>query len=259
MPTRDRIPAGSPCWADLSTSDVEGSRRFYSELFGWKAEEPNAEFGGYFMFTRDGLPTAGGMGDMGDMPAQDVWKIFICTDDIAKSVATAETEGGTVGAPPMPVADLGTQAVLVDPTGAALGLWQPGTFQGFSVLAEPGTPSWYELHTRDYAGARSFYASLFGWEIDELSGTDSFRYSTVRDPAGGGEMAGILDASAILPDGVGSHWTVYWKVDDARAAADTVRRLGGSVRREAEDSPYGVIAVVADPAGAEFRLHTPNR
>ena len=41
MPTRDRAPIGSPCWADLWTSDVEGSRRFYGELFGWEASAPS--------------------------------------------------------------------------------------------------------------------------------------------------------------------------------------------------------------------------
>ena len=57
MTTRDSAPIGAPCWADLWTSDVEGSRRFYSELFGWEANEPSPEFGGYFMFTRNGVPT----------------------------------------------------------------------------------------------------------------------------------------------------------------------------------------------------------
>ena len=47
MPTRDRAPLGAPCWADLWTSDVEGSRAFYSEVFGWEAQEPSPEFGGY--------------------------------------------------------------------------------------------------------------------------------------------------------------------------------------------------------------------
>ena len=59
MPTRDHAPLGSPCWTDLWTSDVEGSRRFYSELLGWEAQEPSPEFGGYFMFTRNGAPVAG--------------------------------------------------------------------------------------------------------------------------------------------------------------------------------------------------------
>ena len=52
MPARDSAPTGAPCWVDLMTSDTERSRAFYGELFGWTAEEPNAEFGGYFMFTR---------------------------------------------------------------------------------------------------------------------------------------------------------------------------------------------------------------
>ncbi|HEY2563677.1 MAG TPA: hypothetical protein VGI44_08190 [Acidimicrobiales bacterium] len=65
MTARDRAPIGSPCWADLWTSDVEGSRTFYTELFGWEAQEPSPEFGGYFMFTRNGVPVAAAMG--GDM------------------------------------------------------------------------------------------------------------------------------------------------------------------------------------------------
>lgn len=69
MPTRDKAPVGAPCWADLFTSDVEGTRVFYSELFGWQAQPPAPEFGGYFLFTRAGVPVAGAMGSMPD-PAQ---------------------------------------------------------------------------------------------------------------------------------------------------------------------------------------------
>src|SRR3954467_6630594 len=131
MTTRDSAPLGAPCWADLWTSDVDGSRRFYSELFGWEAQEPSEEFGGYFMFTRGGQPVAGGMGDMPDMKANDTWKIYLATDDITKTVEAAEGTGAQVVAPVMPIADLGSQAVLVDPTGATVGAWQPDTFPGF--------------------------------------------------------------------------------------------------------------------------------
>src|SRR5271165_7523565 len=103
MPTRDSAPNGAPCWTDLWTSDVEGSRRFYSELFGWEAQEPSPEFGGYFMFTRNGVPTAGAMGAMGDMPANDTWKVYLDTDDIAKTLQAAEAEGAQVMSPAMAV------------------------------------------------------------------------------------------------------------------------------------------------------------
>ncbi|HEY5025963.1 MAG TPA: VOC family protein [Acidimicrobiales bacterium] len=257
MPTRDRAPLGSPCWTDLWTSDVEGSRKFYSDLFGWEAQEPSPEFGGYFMFTRDGVPVAGGMGGMGDMPAQDIWSIYLNTDDIAKTLQTAEAEGAEIVAPAMAVADLGIQALLIDPTGARHGTWQAGTFPGFTVLNEHGAPSWFELHTRDHAAAVSFYRSVYHWETTTIGDSDEFRYAVMRNPDGEDELAGIMDAASFLPEGVPSHWSVYWEVDDADAAIAKVKTLGGSVVMDAEDTPYGRLATVTDPAGAVFKLRTP--
>jgi hypothetical protein len=259
MPTRDSAPIGSPCWVDLWTSDVEGSRKFYGDLFGWESQEPNPDFGGYFMFTRNGVPTAGAMGDMGDMPANNAWKIYLDTDDIAKTLHAAEAESAQVISPSMAVADLGSQAVLIDPTGAHLGAWQPGTFPGFTVLGEHGAPSWFELLTRDHATAVAFYRSVFHWDTNPVADSDEFRYTTMRDPGGDGELAGIMDATTFLPDGVSAHWSVYWGVDDADTAVGKVKALGGSVVTDAEDTPYGRMATVADPAGAQFKLHMPNR
>jgi uncharacterized protein len=259
MPTRDSAPLGSPCWADLWTSDVEGSRRFYSELFGWEAQEPSPEFGGYWMFTRDGVPTAGAMGDMGDMRADDSWKIYLNTDDLAKTLERAAGEGAEIVAPAMPVADLGLQAVLNDPTGARHGAWQPGTFPGFTVLNEYGAPSWFELLTRDYSTAVAFYRSVYQWETDTVGDTDDFRYSTMRNPDGEGELAGIGDARAFLPEGVPAHWSIYWETDDADATVARVKALGGAIVLDAADTPYGRLATVTDPAGAQFKLRQPNQ
>jgi hypothetical protein len=257
MPTRDRAPLGAPCWTDLWTSDVEGSRAFYAELFGWEAQEPSAEFGGYFMFTRNGVPVAGGMGDMGaEMPANNTWKIYLQTDDIAKTLEAAGAAGAEVISPTMAVADLGMQAVLVDPTGAHFGAWQPGTFEGYAVLGEHGAPSWSELFTRDFSTAVDFYRSVFHWDVKVEGDTDEFRYSTMQNPDGEGELAGIMDASSFLPAGVPAHWSIYWDVDDADATIAAVTKLGGSVVMGAEDTPYGRLATVADPAGAIFKLRT---
>ncbi len=48
----------------------------------------------------------------------------------------------------------------------------------------------------------------------------------------------------------------YWEVDDVDASASSVGSLGGSVLAEPSDSPYGRMATVADPAGAQFKLRT---
>ena len=267
MPTREHAPLGSPCWTDLWTSDVEGSRTFYSELFGWEAQEPNPDFGGYFMFTRHGIPVAGAMGGMGDMTPDNRWKVFLDTDDITATLKAAEADGGQIVAGAMPVADLGIQAVVLDPAGATVGVWQAGTFPGFTVTDEPGAPSWFELHTRGYTSAVAFYRSVFRWTTTVVSDTDEFRYSTMSHPdldphtdqGADSALAGIFDAAATLPAGAPSYWSVYWEVDDTDAALSRVGTLGGSVRAAAEDTPYGRIATVADPTGAEFKLRTGPR
>ncbi|MGA2531250.1 MAG: VOC family protein [Acidimicrobiales bacterium] len=258
MPTRDTAPTGSPCWVDLWTSDVEGSRRFYSELFGWKAEDPSPEFGGYFMFTRDGVPVAGGMGDMGDMKADNTWKVFLETDDLAKALETSESLGAQVIAPAMAVADLGSQAVLVDPTGAVFGAWQPGTFPGFTVFGEHGALSWCELLTREYEKAVEFYRASFGWDTATVSDTDEFRYTTLHHETGEAELAGIMDAAGFLPEAIPSHWSIFWEVDELDAAVAKLIALGGSVVSEARDTPYGRLGGVTDPTGAQFKLRQAN-
>jgi hypothetical protein len=155
----------------------------------------------------------------------------------------------------MAVADVGTQCILNDPTGAALGAWQPGTFQGFSVLGEPSSPSWFELHTSDFKKAVDFYESVFHWETTSMGDTDEFRYSVMKEPGGEDQLAGIMDASSFLGADPSS-WTVYWEVDDVVASTEKVVSLGGSIIQAAEKTPYGTMATVADPSGAVFKLRT---
>lgn len=255
MTTRDSAPAGAPCWIDLWTSDPERAGAFYGELLGWRAEAPSPEYGGYFMFTREGVPVAGGMGDMGDMKANDAWKVYLACEDATKTTEAAEGSGAQIVAPVMAIDDLGSQAVLVDPTGATIGVWQAGTFPGLTVLDEPGAPCWFELHTQDYDGGLEFYRSVFGWETRPLA--EGTRYSAVLHPSGQGEVGGILDASSFLPEDSPGYWTVYFTVVDCDASVVRVKALGGSVVAEPQGTPYGRIATVADPMGAQFRLRTP--
>jgi predicted enzyme related to lactoylglutathione lyase len=238
------------------TSDADRAREFYGQLFGWTANEPSDEFGGYFMFEKDGVPVAGGMPAMPDAGPPDIWSIYLSTDDAEKAVEVATTNGAQVIAPTMDVADLGRMAVLIDPTGAAIGMWQPITFHGLSVLAEPGTPGWFELLTRDHAGAVDFYGAVFGWDTRAMSDTDEFRYTTAND--GDTMLAGVMDATAFLPEGVPAHWSVYMTVADTDATIAKCTELGGSVEQPAEDTPYGRLAVVNDPMGARFKLVGPN-
>jgi uncharacterized protein len=256
MPTRESAPNGAPCWVDLMTSDHVRARDFYGQLFGWTANEPSEEFGGYFIFSKDGVPVAGGMPSMPDAGPPNIWSIYLSTGDAQKAVEVATANGAQMIVPPMEVADLGTMAVLVDPGGAAIGMWQPNTFGGFTVIAEPGTPGWWELLTRNYQASVDFYRTVFGWDTRAMGDSDDFRYTTAMD--GDTMLAGVMDASGFLPEGVPAHWSVYFAVADTDATLAKVTELGGSVEQLAEDTPYGRIAVAADPMGARFKLVGPN-
>lgn len=256
MPTRDTAPIGAPCWVDLMTSDTERSRAFYGELLGWTAEDPNPEFGGDFNFQKAGVRVAGGMAAQPEMPVSDVWSVYLTTDDAAKTVDAASANGGQVIAPPMAVGDLGTMAVITDCGGAAIGIWQPGLHPGFGVFGEAGTPSWFELHTRDYDASVAFYRDVFRWDTSVVSDAPEFRYTTLQH--GDEQLAGIMDASQFLPADVPAHWSVYFGVDDTDAALATTVKLGGSVVVPAEDTPYGRLATATDPTGAQFKLVAPN-
>lgn len=258
MTIRTKAPAGAPCWADLWTSDVEGSRRFYSRLFGWEAHEADPTHGGYFMFTRQGAPIAGAMGSMGDLEANDTWKPYFCTDDMTASLERVAVAGGQVLVPAMPVDELGVQAVVQDPTGAVAGLWQPIEFQGFSVLGEDGAPSWFELHTADHPAAVAFYREVLGVDFDSTADSDDFRYWTFRPPGTEADTGGVMDSRAWVAPGAAA-WSIYWEVDDLDAALGRVEELGGSVGRGPDDTPWGRMAEVADPSGAAFKLRTSPR
>jgi predicted enzyme related to lactoylglutathione lyase len=258
MTTGYTAPVGAPCWIDLMSSDTDRSRAFYSELLGWSAEEPNPDFGGYFNFTKDGGRVAGCMAfqpGMGDGPS-DAWSVYLNTDDARKTLDAASANGAQIHVDAMAVGDLGTMGILADPGGAVIGLWQPGEFSGLSAVAETGHASWFELLTRDYDKTIAFYRDVFRWDTETVSDTPEFRYTMLKDGETG--LAGVMDGTAFLPEGVPAHWSVYFGVTDTDATVAKAVELGGAVVSPAEDTPYGRLAVATDPNGATFKLVAPN-
>jgi len=207
------------------------------------------------------VPVAGAMSSDARAPVPDVWSVYLSTPDAARTLAAAVEHGGQVVVEPMQVADLGTMAFLTDPGGAAVGLWQPGAFPGATVVAEPGAPAWFELHTRDYDRTLAFYRDALGWQTRTMGDAPQFRYAVQTDeaaPEGADQFAGVMDAAAFLPEGAPAHWSVYFAVADADVAVARAAELGGAVVMAAQDTPYGRVATVADPGGAVFKLRGPS-
>jgi hypothetical protein len=256
VPTRQGAPVGAPTWIDLATSDLERAKQFYGNVFGWTFESAGPEYGGYVNAFSGGHPVAGLMTNDPQWNSPDGWTTYLHTADIRATLATA-IEAGAVTCvqpvEPMEVKDKGWMAMLVDPTGAFFGLWQPIEHRGFEVFGEACAPIYHQLTSRDYAKALDFYRRVFGWQIESVSDTDEFRYSTANFD--GEALVGIMDGTTItMPEGAPSNWFFFLGSDDVDKTVALVRDNGGSVIRDAEDTPYGRLAAVADPTGAGFNL-----
>jgi uncharacterized protein len=247
-----KIPNGQPCWMDLVTSDTDTAVNFYEEVFGWKNHETPPEMQGYRYFTLDGKSVGGCMQNQPEFGAPNSWSIFLRSDDVRATAAAATANGGTVLMEPMDVGENGSFVIVRDAGGAVISAWQPGTELGFEVLSEVGSPSHFELHTRDYDKSMAFYKAVFGWTPSVMSDTDDFRYSLSgpQDTA----MAGVMDASAFLPEDVPAHWSMYLRTDNIDNTLEKAQKLDAKLVQGPDDTPYGKLVTVADPTGAVFKL-----
>jgi predicted enzyme related to lactoylglutathione lyase len=254
VPTSSKPVNGIPCWIDVMSTDVPRARAFYHEVFGWTSEEPDPNMGGYYNYSLNGVVVAGGMSSPPGM--SDFWSVYLAVDDIKRSTDEARAHDAQVIVDPMPVMELGSMGVITDPSGANIGMWQPGEHKGFEVVAEPGAPSWFELQTRGYDAALEFYRDVYGWQTQVAADTPGFRYTQVMN--GDEPVSGVMDSATFLPGRVPSHWRVYFGTSDVDATLATIVKLGGSIVNPAEDTPYGRLAVAADPNGGAFSLQSPN-
>jgi uncharacterized protein len=242
----DRYPQGTFSWVDLGTTDVEGAKAFYGGLFGWQMEDLSTARGGYTMCRLQGRDVAGIHRHAPDEGTD--WGSSITVEDVDRAAARARELGATVLAEPFDVPDAGRTAVLRDPSGAVVSLWQARGHAGAGLVNEVGTWTWNELGTPDLAAAKAFYAELFGWGTRDIPG---------QFPRTSFSLGGLLvgGGHASTPqEGPTPRWTISFRVADADQSAASVQELGGAVLLPPMDVPAGRFAIVADPAGASFSV-----
>lgn len=114
------------CHIELTTQDVDGAKKFYGDLFDWKMENVSSDDDmPYHMISTGGKPDGGLMGAPSpDMPS--AWLAYVQVDDVNKAAKKAASLGGHVAVGKTPIPDNGGHfAVLIDPAGAAIGIWEP--------------------------------------------------------------------------------------------------------------------------------------
>lgn len=238
-------PSGTPCWVDVASRDPEASSAFYRDLLGWDVREGPPGSGGYRLaFVRErvvaGIRGGGAAG----------WTVYLASDDMRQTLHSVVAAGGRVLAPPRALLGEAVMAVVEDPTGAAVGVWQPLDLIGARLVNEPGAFGWDELMTSDYDAARAFYAEVFGFQYDDR-GASTHAYSMLRLRSA---TVGGVGAIGPHPASESSHWLAYFCVNDVDGAATRAAGLGGHVVVAPTSTPFGAMAVLQGSGHERFAL-----
>lgn len=228
---------GTPVWADLNVETTEDRERlmgFFTALFGWSWDVNGPDMGHYSIATHDGAAVMGiGQGPGG----AGVPTVYFGVRDIAAAVSLATAAGGTEVMGPMEVPETGHMAIVLDPTGAPLGLWQATNFKGFGAMYEPNAPGWFDHASSDYVTAAWYYSTLTG-------------HATRNIGAGGlvlvdGEnmFASLSPQAPGMPGG----WSPIFVVESLERTRAVAIEQGATVVVEEQEVPGSAISVLLEP------------
>jgi predicted enzyme related to lactoylglutathione lyase len=244
MGERTSHSPGTFSWVDLATTDTDGAKRFYTGLFGWDVyDRPIPGDGVYTMLLREGKEVAALFEAQEGMPT--AWSSYVTVESAESAASRAAELGGGVMAEPFDVMEAGRMAVIQDPTGAVVSVWEPRESIGAEFVNGPGALTLNQLNTSDPEAAAGFYRELFGWRIEEVAGGDQSYWGIYNGDTLNGGMMPLPPDSPAPP-----HWLVYFGSADADADADRIGGLGGQVLVSPFDVPGGRILVAQDPQGA---------
>jgi predicted enzyme related to lactoylglutathione lyase len=255
MPERNEYTPGTPNWIDLQTSDQAAAKTFYGSLFGWTYEDNDMGGGAVYSMAKFKGRDVGAIAPLGDAAAAGVpphWNSYVSVSDVDASAALVPGAGGTVMMEPFDVLDVGRMAIVADPTGGIIALWQAKNHAGAGLVNENGAWSWNELMTPDVPKAAEFYNKVLGW-TSETHGEGAGAYTEFK--VNGQSIGGAMNPP--MP-GIPTMWGIYFTVDDCDATVEKAKSLGGALFNGPMDIEPGRFAVLADPQGAMFNVITPK-
>ena len=233
---------------ELATIDVEKSRAFYGELFGWEFETIPGKPRDYTVVRKDGKFIGGmfefiredGGHEKGEwIPMFSVPDVDSASDGIAPS-------GGAIVSGPRDLPDRGRLTLATDPQGAAFLLLSSNHGDPRDGDAEMNSWIWDELWTSDPDAALEFYDRMFAYESEVRDSTISHLYYLLsRD---GQKRGGIMQLSN--PE-VRPHWVPFIRVENVAAIVDQAVKIGAQLIGEARQTAHGdLAALMLDATGA---------
>ena len=112
------------CYVELHSNDLKKAREFYAQLFSWKLEDINLR-GVSYTSIAVGEGTGGGMlTNQAPDGTPSHWLAYVGVDDVVAATKKAKQLGAKVVVDVTQVGGSGSMSILIDPSGATVGLWQ---------------------------------------------------------------------------------------------------------------------------------------
>jgi predicted enzyme related to lactoylglutathione lyase len=243
---------GNFCWFELVTSDQNAAKDFYTNLFGWTAEDsPMGPDEVYTMLSHDGKNVGALYGMNAQQKERGVpphWNLYISSDNVDETTKKAESLGAKAIMQPFDVMEFGRMSLIQDPSGAMFCLWQAKSHHGAGLYGDPGSFCWSELYTKDPAASKDFYTQLLGWST---GGDEYYTEWKNADKSIGGMMNIQKEWGEVPP-----HWMSYVLVNNCDETIAKAKSLGAKVFVEPQDIPnMGRFAIFDDPQGAGIAIY----
>ncbi len=250
-----RHEPGTFCWPELATTDAESAKALYGGLFGWTFDDQSGASGTTYTIARlagrdvaalYALQRSQRVG--GALPR---WNSYAAVASADEGATRVKVLGGTIFGAPFDVGKNGRMAIVKDPQGATLCLWEAREHLGAQIVGEIGSLCWTELATTDTVAAGHFYASLFGWALKKQE-TGARAYTELwKGPRPAGGMMEIEKGRGPVEPA----WGVYFRVADCDAAVARAKALGALVSKGPDDiEKVGRYAFLVDGEGATFAV-----
>jgi hypothetical protein len=253
-PASSEHHVGKVVWADLVTPDLAAAERYYGSLFGWTFQTIHTGDSDYAVALADGRPVGGLL--QKSIPAgehrQSAWLTFFAVRDVDAAKRVALTHGAKVVADSRTYPARGRQAVLSDPEGAVFAIVASSSGDAPDFLAAPGEWIWSSLLSKDPAAEAGFYQNVFSYDVFDLASDDGLEHLILSSDDYARASANAFPGGSARRH---PHWLNFVRVDSTANATAKAVALGGRVLVEPHvDRHGGMVAVVADPAGAPVGL-----
>jgi uncharacterized protein len=255
---------GRVVWHDLNTTDLDGAKRFYGELFAWRiqseggwsliysGDDPHNHFGSVIAIDKS-------------RPMPPCWIPYLTVENIDQAIGAVQKAGGKMHMPKSSAGKTGDFAYAADPQGATFCLWQYAS-EGHpkaevDATPPPGSFCWDELLTSDPTAAEKFYTQVFGYTTEHMEMPDMrytlFQRNVMRPDGKPRQAAGMMK----MPPGVPHpFWLSYVSVADCDQSTEKAKKLGGTITVPPMNIPnVGRFATMLDPAMAPIAILGPNK